>query len=102
MTTGTFTAVSDEQLLASADSLDAATCVMHGSAYQPSHKAVKLMQKLAKNRTIETDDSASVVRGLVAELRHFSNTVARPASDKMQTAARLLSNILDAQGFNGK
>ena len=97
MTTGSFTAVSDDQLLVSADSLEAATCVMHGSAFQPSHAAVKLMRRLAKNRAIEADAGAADVRKLVDELRQFSSTVARPASDKMQAAARLLSTLLDEQ-----
>lgn len=94
MTTGTFTAISNEELLLWADKLEAASCVMHGSAFQPAHKAYKIMQMLAKSRAMDADDIVTLQK-LIPEMLHFAGTIARPGRDTMQHAARILSQIRD-------
>lgn len=97
MAAGIFTAISNDELLRWADRLEAASCVMHGSAFQPAHKAYKIMRHLAKSREMDANDVVTLEK-LIPEMRHFSGTIARPGSDTLQKAARLLSQILDEHG----
>ena len=80
-------------LLKKADMLEAAATIMHGSAYVPSYQAVRILRRLAQLRTYPQTLDPEAVRSLAAELRKFSSTVARPASDRMTDVALTLEQL---------
>lgn len=83
---------SERALRLKADLLDAAGTLVHGSAFQPLHQAVQRLLALAnlpaEQRRPHPDDAS-----LIRELRHFANTVGRPASQRMVDAASVLEAL---------
>lgn len=95
MTTAVFVPVSNAKLLRCADMLEASSCIMHGSAYQPARKGYKIMRLMAESRKMDADDVAALQK-LIPEMRYFSETIARPGRDRMRIAARLIERVLEA------
>jgi hypothetical protein len=81
------------ELLKRATKLENTEASLHGSAYQPVHLAVKIMRRLANETASPQVVHAAEVALLVADLRKFSPTVGRPASDRMLEAAVALEQI---------
>lgn len=94
MTTAAFIPVSNAKLLRCADMLEASSCLMHSSAYQPAHKGYKIMRLMAKSREMDADDVVTLQK-LIPEMRYFSETIARPGRDRMRIAARLIERVLE-------
>ena len=84
-----------EELEQCADQLEAAMAVMHGTAYQPSRKAVRCLRVLAKDPSI-TEEEGVVLPPVIAELNHYAETVNPVPRQRMLNAAALLSGFLPA------
>jgi hypothetical protein len=87
-------APTSSDFVALADKLEACSPLLHGSAYAPVRMAEKLFRHLAKqgSQGLEEDE----VEPLIQELRHFSNTVANPARERMTAAADMLESLCGA------
>lgn len=89
----TASAPASSDLAQLADKLEASLTIMHGSAYAPSLKAVRILKAAAKpaaSLNIEWMAATS----LAAELKKMSGTVARPASERMVAAANAIEALV--------
>jgi hypothetical protein len=84
----------EAEVLHLADRLEATLAVLHGRAYAPARKAVRVLRVIATDRSVDDDDDRDLLRTLVAELTRSAETVNH--SKILLDTANLLSTVLVA------
>jgi hypothetical protein len=87
--------MTDAQLLECAANLECQMHRMHTRAWAPSRKAVRFLQYLAKDRSVDKTD-ATLIRIVIDELNRFSQIVGTQMSQRMLEAADALESALPA------